>query len=186
MLKRSNGIVHSLTACSKDWPGFCQELKLTSQTHINKQQQSDQVQCIKPTASAGKSVPQVSLWKHQECSAITGSTTEVGQNETPVQMTWTSIAVATLPSMCGGLWASAVSQTAVTSTKGPLNIQLDLFPTVNSQRREADFSHLLPSWKETDTSIPPTPLSTFIQIQTTYDVTLQKLKAQFLLYTFLL
>ena len=53
MLDRTNGTVHSLTACSKDWPGFCQQLKWTSPTPINNQQQKVQVQCIKPTARAG-------------------------------------------------------------------------------------------------------------------------------------
>jgi hypothetical protein len=55
MLHKTNGTVHSLTACSKDRPVLCQELSWTSHSHINNQQQSVQVQCIKPTARAGQS-----------------------------------------------------------------------------------------------------------------------------------
>jgi len=55
MLYKANGIVQSLTACSKTCPGLCQELNWTLQTHINNQQQSVQVQSIIETVMAGQS-----------------------------------------------------------------------------------------------------------------------------------
>jgi hypothetical protein len=79
--------------------------------------------------------------------------------------------VATLPCMCGGLWMSAVSQTGVTSTKGPWFNQWDLFVTVNRLGREADFSHLLLWWKKRWTSpLPqhPCPLLTQSQQNVTW------------------
>jgi len=67
MLCRTNGIVHSLTACSKDWSALCQELNWTSHMHIE-QQQSEQVQCIKPTARAGShSTPSVAMDTSRLC-----------------------------------------------------------------------------------------------------------------------
>jgi hypothetical protein len=124
MLNTTNGTVHSLTACSKDRPVLCQELSWTSQPHINNQQQSVQVQCIKQTARAGQS--QYSKGRYGNIKTVLPSQ-EVqlkwGKMKHLHRSTWKSIAVATLPSMCGGLWAAAVSQTGVTSTKGPRNIQ---------------------------------------------------------------
>jgi len=54
-----------------------------SQSHINNQEQTIQVQRIKGRTLT---VLQVSLWKHQDCAAITGSATEMGQNENPAQI----------------------------------------------------------------------------------------------------
>ena len=82
-------------------------------------------------------VPQVSLWKHQDSAAITGSATEGGQNETPAQIHENK--------SCGGnssphmWWFVSVCSLMTGMTKGPRNIQLDLFPTVNLPRLEADF-----------------------------------------------
>jgi hypothetical protein len=129
MLYKTNGTVHSLTACSKDWPCFCQELSRTSHSHINNQQQSVQVQCIKPTARAGQSQSQISYYSHNAAS-VAVETSRLCWHHRKVQLkwgkmkllhrsTWTSLAVATLSSTCGGLWASAVAQTGVTSTKAP-------------------------------------------------------------------
>jgi len=113
-------------------------------------------------------VPQVSLWKHQYCAAITGCVTEVGENETPAQITWTSLAVTNVPSTCGGLWVSTVSQTGVTSTKGAWNIRWDLFPMVKRQGRETDFLHILSWWKKRGGHIHyPASLSTFNPIPKT-------------------
>ena len=64
VLYRTNGIVHSLTACSEDWPALCQKLSWTSQSHINNQKQTIQVQRIKGRTLT---VLQMSLWKHQDC-----------------------------------------------------------------------------------------------------------------------
>jgi len=40
MLYRTNGIVHGLTACSNDWPDFCQQLNWTELNLTNTHQQS--------------------------------------------------------------------------------------------------------------------------------------------------
>jgi hypothetical protein len=53
-----------------------------------------QQSATKPSGSVHKTncegrtvtVQRVSLWKHQDCAAITGSATEVGQNETTAQI----------------------------------------------------------------------------------------------------
>jgi hypothetical protein len=43
---------------------------------------------VHKTNCRGRTVtlPQVSLWKHQDCAAITGTAAQAGQNETPAQI----------------------------------------------------------------------------------------------------
>jgi hypothetical protein len=96
-------------------------------------------------------VPQVSQWKHQDCCHNrncnwSGPKSNSCTDPCEQVLWWQPFPTRT---RCG-LWASAVSQTEVTSTKGPRHIQRDPFPTVN----QADFSHLLLRWKETDASTP--------------------------------
>ena len=145
---------------TKDWPWLVPgtELNLTNAHQQSATKRSGSVHktnCKCRTVT----VPQVSLQKHQDCAAITASATEVGQNETPVQIMWASLAVANILSTCGSLWVSAVSQTGMTSTKDSKNIEWDLFPMVNRLGQETDLSHVL-SWqkKERTHPLPDTPV----------------------------
>jgi len=116
-------------------------------THAHQQSTTKRTGSVHKTNCKGRTVTvtQVSLWKHQDCAAITGSATEVGQNETPAQNH--------VNKSCGGnpsqhLWRSGSVyslMTRVTSTKVPQNIQLDIFPTANQPGLNDDFSNLL-SW----------------------------------------
>jgi hypothetical protein len=98
MLYRTNGIVHSLMACSKDRPALCQELTWTSHSQIKNQQQNVKVQCRKPTARAGQSQCRNCCYGNIK-TVLPSQEVQLKWGEIKLlhRSMWTSLAVATLP-----------------------------------------------------------------------------------------